>query len=91
MTDRHPFKRAGRVWRVIGVTSDPERPEVMIGVRTLGGFGADCGHYHGSQGEAEACPWEPENPPTEYAGIVRQVRDDREDRKRYQQGTMPWA
>lgn len=91
-------RRAGAAaltWRVLGMTCDPERPDVMVGVRTAGGLGATCGHYHATQGEAEACPWEPAAPPELYAGIVRQVRDDRPDRAagrwRDEQGLMPWG
>jgi hypothetical protein len=86
---------AALTWRVLGMTCDPDRPDVMIGVRTAGGFGADCGHYHDTADEAFACPWEPADPPELYAGIVRQVRDDRPDRAagriRQVQGTMPWG
>lgn len=85
MTSRHPFQRAGTVWRVIGRT-------VVDGVEVtlrLGGFAQTCGHYHVDQAEAEACPWEPPVAPgTVYAGRVLEVRDDRDDDRKPEQGVL---
>jgi hypothetical protein len=92
MTTSRPFVRAGKVWRVLGMVPETEGREgvEMIAYR-VNGIGASCGHYHTTQDEAEACPWEPVPPPPVYAGIVRQVRDDRGDVRRWRQATMPWA
>lgn len=81
-------------WRVLGMVPHPSNPASMVGLRTAGGLPETCGHYHGTREEAEACPWEPANPPELYAGIVRQVRDERPDiaagEHRFEQGAMPW-
>ena len=71
------------------MTADPEGRVPMVRLR-LGGFAQDCGHRHSSREDAEACPWEPAvQPGTAYAGIVREVRDDREDdRPRREQGDL---
>ncbi len=85
MTARNPLRRAGTCWRVVGrtVIDGEERPLV------LGGFRQTCGHHHGSREEAEACPWESAIAPgTAYAGRVWEVRDDREDDRKPEQGVL---
>ena len=75
--------RAPLAWRVLGFTSDSTGAMVRL---LHHGLWAECGHNHATQGEAEACPWEPAPPPTTYAGLVREVRADH----RQVQGAMPW-
>lgn len=79
-------------WRVLARTADAEGREVPV--RSAGGLALDCGHYHETEMEAVMCPWEPSPLPDVYAGVVRQVRDDRPDRAagrhRAVQGVMPW-
>lgn len=91
MTTAHPFKRAGKVWRVVGRTVDAAGNETG---RFPHGFGETCGHYHATADEAYACPWEPVPCPPIYAGLVVDVRDDRDDGAevlgRREQGQLPW-
>ena len=85
MTTLRPLQRARTTWRVLGRTAVNGEERALV----LGGFAATCGHYHPTREEAEACPWEPAIAPGQpFAGIVREVRDDREDLPRPAQGRL---
>lgn len=74
------------VWRVFGVTADEAGNEVRL---TTARLWLNCGHDHQTQGDAEACAWEPDNAPVVYAGRVIQVHPSYF--ARFAQGRMPWS